>query len=196
MYLTITVPVYSFAYFAPTIIKTYGYTTVETQLHTVPPIAAALGLTLIMAYLSDRINLRTPFIAFGIALGIIGCAILINIHHSFGPEYLGICFMAMAGFATGPIIVCWYVMNLRGHTERSIGSAWQIGFGNAGGIIATFTFLSKDAPLYHTGYSINIGSVCICALASTLYGFLIWKENRTLKSVSGDGEAEERHYSY
>ena len=69
-------------------------------------------------------------------------------------------------------------MNLNGHLERSIGSAWMIGFGNTGGIVATFCFLAKDAPLYHTGYAICMGVTCVGALAVALYGGLVVLENK------------------
>ena len=35
-------------------------------------------------------------------------------------------------------------MNLRSYLERSVGTAWMISFDNRGGIVATFSFLSKD----------------------------------------------------
>jgi hypothetical protein len=44
----------AFAYLAHTIIKAYGYSVVQTQLHSVPPVAATLTLCLITAYISDR----------------------------------------------------------------------------------------------------------------------------------------------
>ncbi|KAL8944292.1 MAG: hypothetical protein Q9211_000650 [Gyalolechia sp. 1 TL-2023] len=81
----------AFAYFAPTIVKTLGHSPVNTQLHTVPPSAAALALFLTMTYLSDRTGLRSPFIAFGLALTIAGLAILLNTHNSFPAQYTRIC---------------------------------------------------------------------------------------------------------
>ncbi|CAD6588825.1 MAG: hypothetical protein ASARMPRED_003737 [Alectoria sarmentosa] len=134
MYFAVIVPIYSYSYFAPTIVKTLGYSTVETQLHTVPPAAAALALCLILAYLSDRLRLRFPFILLGFLLTTAGLAILLTTHRGFHVRYLGICLVAMGCFSAGPIIVCWYVMNLNGHADRSIGSAWMIGFGNTGGL--------------------------------------------------------------
>ncbi|TVY20111.1 MFS transporter prlL [Lachnellula arida] len=191
MYLCLVIPVYSFAYFTPTILKTYGYSVVQTQLHTVPPVAAAFALCLIMAYLSDRLSLRSPFIAFGVSLTISGLAILMTVHDNLHAEYAGICLVAMGMFSSGPVIVCWYVMNLHGHVERAIGTAWMIGFGNCGGIIATFSFLQADAPIYHTGYSICMGATCICAVAAILYGAIAWKENKSLRArAQDDGTAE------
>ena len=184
----------AFAYFAPTIVKTLGYSTVQTQLHTVPPTAAAFALCLAMAYLSDHMQLRSPFVAFGFALTIAGLALLMTVQHNFSALYAGLCLVAMGAFAAGPIIVCWYVMNLQGHSERNIGTAWMISFGNSGGIVATFSFLSKDAPRYHTGYSICMAFTCLGALAAILYASLITKENMKSKSVKG-GEREPGYYA-
>ncbi|TEY62245.1 hypothetical protein BOTCAL_0165g00050 [Botryotinia calthae] len=94
----------------------------------------------------------------------------------------------------GVVIVCWYVMNLQGHVERAIGTAWMIGFGNAGGIIATFSFLTTDAPYYHTGYSICMGAICICAASCTLYGILSIVHNREM-GVTASGEKEGKQYA-
>jgi len=174
--------------------KTYGYGTVQTQLHSVPPVAAGLGLCLITAYLSDRYRVRFPFIAFALTLAIVGLAILMNVHHSFSAEYAGICLVAMGMFSAGVVIICWYVMNLKGHAERAIGTAWMIGFGNCSGIIAAFSFLTTDAPYYHTGYSICMGAMCICLAASTLYAGLIWLENQKIKKGNSDGKHTDYYY--
>jgi hypothetical protein len=69
----------------------------------------------------------------------------------------------------------------------------MIGFGNSGGIIATFTFLTTDAPYYRTGYSICMGAACIRGAASILYGLLILKENRSSRKTNG--ETVSQHYS-
>jgi MFS family permease len=176
-------PIYAFAYFTPTILRTYGFSTVQTQLHTVPPMACALAVCLITAYLSDRTRLRIPFIFFSLVLAIIGLTVLVSVQDTFSVQYLGICFVAMGNFAGGAILVCWYIMNLRGHAGRSIGSAWMIGFGNIGAIIATFSFLAADAPAYHTGYSLCIGSLCICVGSCAIYGALAWRENQRLRAT-------------
>lgn len=168
----------AFAYFAPTIVKTLVYTTIQTQLHTVPPFAAAFALCLLMAYLSDRLRLRYPFVAFGTLLTITGLAILMTTHHNFHAQYAGLCLVAMGAFSAGLIVVCWYVMNLEGHVERSIGTAWMISFGNTGGIVATFAFLARDAPRYRMGYSIVMAFTCVGAVASTLYAGAVVRENR------------------
>lgn len=49
MYLGLIVPAYGYAYFSPFIIRGYGYSPVATQLHSVPPWAAAFAVSMVVA---------------------------------------------------------------------------------------------------------------------------------------------------
>lgn len=184
----------AFAYFAPTIVKTLGYSTVKTQLHTVPPTAAALALCLLMAYLSDRTGLRSPFIGVGLGLTIAGLAILITVHDRFSAQYAGLCLVAMGAFSAGPIIICWYIMSLNGHVNRGIGSAWMNSFGNTGGIVATFVFLAKAAPRYHSGYSILLAFSCLGSLVTALYMACVWRQVKRFQATDPAEESRRRYF--
>jgi len=78
--------------------------------------------------------------------------------------------------------------------RRSVGTAFQIGFGNCGGIISCFSFLAKDAPKYVKGFSLSLGFIGLSALSSTLYFFALASENRRrargLSEHSGKSEEE------
>lgn len=67
-----------------------------------------------------------------------------------------------------------------------MGSAWQIGFGNIGGIIAVFAFLKKDAPKYTPGYSICIAFTILSIIACIIYGIGCWAENRNRDKLTVD----------
>lgn len=90
----------------------------------------------------------------------------------------------MGAFGDGASVVCWYLMNLQGYVQRSIGSAWMIGFENAGGIVATFAFLKQDAPYYRTMTMGIVGTV-----ATLLYAALGQKEKRDARRA-GDEKAK------
>ena len=62
-------------------------------------------------------------------------------------------------------------------TGRGVSTAWQIGFGNIGGMISTFSFLAKDAPFYKSGYCILLEFLCLAALSSILYLTSLWWQN-------------------
>jgi hypothetical protein len=87
-----------------------------------------------------------------------------------------------------PVIVCWFNMNLGGHHRRAIGTAWQVGFGNIGGIIATYSFLSTDAPLFKKGYSICIAFICLSAVSCAAYAAAItWENRKRIRSATDVG---------
>jgi MFS family permease len=146
-----------------------------------------LGLSLVVAYLSDKTGVRLPFILFGDALLIIGLAILLHGSSDFSTEYAGICLVSMGAFSAGAIVVCWYLMNLHGHVSRSIGAGWMIGFGNCGGVVAPFAFISTDAPWYHTGYSLLMAMTVLNAAAALGYGGLVWRERKLGKTTTEHG---------
>jgi len=77
-------------------------------------------------------------------------------------------------------------MNLGGHHRRSVGSAWQVGFGNIGGIIATYAFIAKDAPRYTKGYAICLGFLCLAMASCCAYAAAVWRENRRREKTPVD----------
>jgi MFS family permease len=177
-YFGLIIPAYGYAYFAPGIINGYGYSSIMTQLYSVPPWAAAFVFSMIVAWASDKMRHRAIFVLFSICVGIIGFAILISVHDKTHVQYGALFLVTMGTYTAMPLIVCWFNMNLGGHHRRAIGSAWQVGFGNIGGIIATFSFLKKDAPKYTAGYSICMAFTILSFLASVTYAISCWVDNK------------------
>ncbi|KAL9066662.1 MAG: hypothetical protein Q9161_007421 [Pseudevernia consocians] len=178
MYFALIVPAYGFAYFAPTVIQTYHYTPVETQLHSVPPYVAAFFFALLVATLSDAAAHRFLFALLPTLLALAGTATLFSVHHDTHTEYAALFLVAMGTYTAMPMVICWVAMNLRGHMQRSVGIAWMIGFGNCGGIVATFAFLSRDAPEYRTGYAVLLGFLSLAAVTQAGYAGLVWAGER------------------
>ncbi|TVY53068.1 putative transporter, partial [Lachnellula suecica] len=178
MYFGMIVPAYGYAFFAPTIIATYGYSAVETQLHSVPPWACAFAFAMIIAFCSDAAKHRFAFTIIPICVSVAGFVIMITVHNNRALEYAGLFLITMGTYSAMPVIVCWFNMNLGGHHRRAVGTAWQVGFGNIGGIIATYAFLKADAPYYKTGYSICLAFLCLSAFSCLLYGCAVIYENR------------------
>lgn len=103
----------------------------ETQLFSIPPWAAAFCFSMFIAFVSDRLRHRYAFTLIPMLIAIAGYAILLNINGEHHTQY-GALFLVTSGcYSAMPVIVCWFTMNLGGHRRRSIGTAWQIGFGNS-----------------------------------------------------------------
>lgn len=137
------VPAYGYAFFAPGIIQSYGYSPMQTQcqsnssfiaqhpkldviVHSVPPWAAAFVFAMVIAYSSDKAKHRFLFTLIPICVGITGFAILITVHYNHKLEYAALFLVTMGTYSALPVIVCWFNMNLGGHHRRSVGTAWQM----------------------------------------------------------------------
>ncbi|KAL4944120.1 hypothetical protein BDV06DRAFT_233853 [Aspergillus oleicola] len=180
---------YGYAYFAPTIIHTYGYGEIKTQLYSVPPWAAAYFFSIFIACLSDYFRNRYIFAMIPIMICISGYAVLLGlgdtVHHNV--QY-GALFLITCGiYSVGPIFLCWFGMNLGGHTRRSVGTAFQVGVGNVGGIIGTYSFLEKNAPLYRNGYTIGLSFACFSGAMATLYLLAVWNDNKQRERIQAQG---------
>jgi hypothetical protein len=166
---------------------------------------------MILAYLSDKTRHRFGYAVFAVCVAITGFAILISVHDNRPLEYAALFLVAMGCYSAMPIIVCWFStfasstslcisstdlvsftdMNLGGHHRRSVGSAWQVAFGNIGGIIAVYCFLKTDAPLYTKGYSICIAFTCFSVLSCVAYYIACVAQNRQRdKTVTDVGLTE------
>lgn len=88
---------------------------------------------MIIAFLSDKLRHRFLFTIGPILIAMAGVGMLLNIHgkENRNAQY-GALFMLTCGcYSAMPVIVCWFAMNLGGHRRRSVGTAWQVGFGNS-----------------------------------------------------------------
>ena len=175
----------------PTILETYGYSPIETQLHSVAPAAAALVFLLLIAYISDKMQHRFLFMVVPIFIAIAGTAILLRVHFNFHAEYAAIFLVATGLYSAMTVAICWFSMNLTGHRGRAIGTGFQIGVGDIGGIISTFLFPKSDAPLYHTGYSVVMGSLCLAVVSAVGYFLACYRYNKTqIPDMVEDGQDE------
>lgn len=178
MYFGCIVPAYGYAYFSTTIIQTYHYDAIQTQLRSVPPWACSFAFCMLIAAFSDWSRHRLLYALVPLFIAIAGLAILLTVHDNLPLEYAALFLTCMGTYSAMPVIVCWYSMNLAGHHRRAVGTAWQIGFGNTGGFIATYAYLQKDAPYYRNGDRICIAFLCFAAANVIVYAAAISWENR------------------
>ncbi|KAF2864011.1 MFS general substrate transporter [Piedraia hortae CBS 480.64] len=178
MYMGTLVAAYGYAYFSPTLIKTYGYSPIHTQLFSVPPWAAAFVVAMTVAALSDKVKMRMPFALFCTTLALIGFCILVSVHDNIDLQYGALFLVTCGSYSSMPLLICWFTMNLGGHHRRSVGTAWMISVGNIGGIIAVFAFLQADAPKYIKGYSICLAFDVLALVTIVTYAIMCLSANR------------------
>jgi hypothetical protein len=77
--------------------------------------------------------------------------------------------MAVASaFPGGPLFFAWGLNNAAGPSVRAVSSAYIVLIGSCGALLATWTYLTKDAPLYKRGHFINVGTNCVAVTLAVI----------------------------
>ncbi|KAH6611729.1 major facilitator superfamily domain-containing protein [Chaetomium sp. MPI-SDFR-AT-0129] len=182
-----SLPLYTFSLFLPTIIKDLGYKAANAQLLTIPPYALAFVLTVGVAVLSERTNQRAIFIIGSAVLAIIGYIILIaNPDPSGRPgvSYLGTFFAAGGIYPATALALSWPAINVSGQTKRAVANGMQISIGNMGAVIGTQLYRADDGPHYFVGHGTAIGYLVGEIVISVLLYFLLKRENERREAIT------------
>lgn len=125
---------------------------------------------MIIAFLSDRFQHRFLFAVFPALVAITGLGILITVHNRLHLQYAALFLTVMGVYSSMPVMICWFQLNLAGHHRRAVAVAWQIGFGNIGGIPAVWLFPSSDAAKgYKKGFSTALAFMALSIVLMTVY---------------------------
>lgn len=167
------ITVQGLAFFLPTIVATIypTYTTIQKQLYTVPPYIVGAFFTLLLPGLSWRLDKRQVFFILSAPLVIIGYSMFLG---SVNPQvrYAATFFLTSSCFAIGPLANAQVAAQVISDTSRSMSLATNMMFGNVGGLVATWSYISWDAPNYHIGNGLNLAAASVILISSTLT--LIW----------------------
>jgi len=180
----------SIGLFMPTLLQSMGFSSVRSQLLTVPPYVFGTIVCIVCAMTSDKLKSRGIILSTMAALIIVGFALLATIP-SKAVRYFAIFLSTAGGYTASPILLAWSVDNAAGPEVRAIVAGYGVGMGNAGSIISTWTYLPKDAPRYLRGHYINLGfGVLLFIVATTLTIYLRW-ENRQRAAGNRDWRLQE-----
>jgi MFS family permease len=183
------IAVYSVAYFLPTILSDFGYSTWVTQLLTVPPYVLSFILTFVCSIWSDRIGQRSPFIIFPHLLAIAGTAILYTCTRDgrgIGPRYFAI-FLVVGGiYSAVPAYLAWASNNFSPHYRRATALGCMIVMTNSGGLASTWLFRSADSPIYNTGYAVMLALLALGTIVPILLRYYFIYVNRQRKNENVD----------
>lgn len=158
---------YSIALFLPTIIRTLGYTNQTAQLMTVPPYIFACITCISGGIIGDRTRQRGIYMVGFCTLAIVGLIMLIS-SQNFNVKYGAVFLVAGGFFPNVPMGAAWQGNNVGGSLKRGVALAMHVGFGNLGGMISSFVFLSRDSPRFTPGLSILI-SLNVMAIVLSIF---------------------------
>ncbi|KIV97779.1 hypothetical protein PV10_01487 [Exophiala mesophila] len=160
--------IFGLAYFSPSIIRSMGYSTTQTQLMSVPPYAWGLVLTIFTSYYSDKYMMRGIPMLITYFIALIG-SIMFLVGRSVGVRYAGVFFLLGGVYANAPALIAWVPNNCAAHTRRATSVAMTCIAVNCGGIISTWIFPQSDAPYYPFAakflLALNVIAIVLTAVA-------------------------------
>ena len=186
--------IFGLAYFAPTILRSMGYSAVRTQLMSVPPYATTFVFSVGIGILADRWGQRAYSMLFSGVLATIGYILFLTSTQT-SVLYGSIFLQTMGAFTSAPAIGTWNINNVQPHYKRSTAVALGLVMANCGGVLSTWIF--DDPPRFRKATMINLAfSIGLCVIALVNRVWLMEenkrKEGRRLPLRSEKEEEAER----
>ncbi|KAF1912777.1 major facilitator superfamily domain-containing protein [Ampelomyces quisqualis] len=177
------------AFFAPTILRTIypRNTVVSQQLHTVPPYIVGAFFTVLIPFVSWRIDRRTILFICSAPLMMTGYIMFLA---SYNPQvrYGAIFLIASGAFSFGALCTAHASANVVSDTARASAIGTVVMFGNIGGLISTWSFLPFDAPNFRIGNGLNLATSSTVLILSIALLFWMKSSNKKREGVNVDQE--------
>jgi MFS family permease len=183
----VTVMLYGYSTFLPTIINALGYSGIHTQLLTIPCYACGAVVYLIVANISDKTGYRGYFSVAGCAVACTGYAILLGTpKYGAGAQYAGCIIVACGLYVAVGIPISWMPNNLPSHYKRAAGQGTAMTLGNCAGIFSSFLYRTQDKPEYKLGHGATLGFVFVSGCLFLTTSLLLRQENKKRDSGERD----------
>lgn len=180
VYFVITTGNYSINILLPRVLQSMEFSPQGIKFVSIPVYIGASVTCILLAIISDKIASRSPVLILSFFMMICGFIVVLlsEVHDTRGSvAYSGI-FLASVGVHTAiPGSITWLSNNTMGSAKRIFALAIQIGFGELGGIVATYMYLNTNAAKTW-GHSLMIIIACIGLLTVILLTFIYSRINR------------------
>ncbi|PFH53311.1 hypothetical protein AMATHDRAFT_137753 [Amanita thiersii Skay4041] len=167
---------YGLALFLPSIVKQLGFSSTKSQLLSVGPFAAGFFLTLLFAYVSDKYRVRAiPTILITI-LSVAGWSMYLATERTF--VAYGSMYLTVPGvYASAPVISAWMANNSEPYYRRATSVAVGFVATNAGGILSTWRFPTKEGPHFTKTTIMNLVFAILTIVLSILNALILHRKN-------------------
>lgn len=179
------VPLNSVNLFLPQIVAALNFSTVKTNLYTVAPNVTGAVMLLVLAFSSDLLRIRFPFIVLGFVFTFIGFIIyaaISDVTAQLHLAYYATFMMCWGTSAPSVILSTWYNNNVAHEGRRVTLTSVGVPLANLMGLVSSNIFMNKEAPKYETALVTTAVFGATGALIAALTGlFMIWDNARRNK---------------
>ncbi|KAF2641550.1 major facilitator superfamily transporter, partial [Massarina eburnea CBS 473.64] len=184
---------FGFSTFLPVIIKGFGYSSIRTQLLTVPVYIWASVVYISIAYASDYFNRRAFFMIPMALITSVGYAMMLGV--SMGSTSV----LYFATFVTATGIYCcvglnvtWIINSNAGYFKRATAIGLHQTIGNSAGIMAGQIYrITNSEGRYVIGHSVSLAAMATAAIGYTAFYLILRGLNRKREAMSIDERVRE-----
>lgn len=184
---------FGFSTFLPVIIRGFGYSSVRTQLLTVPVYIWASAVYLVVAFCSDWLNRRAFFMVPLALVTMIGYAMMLGVAMTSTAVLYFATFVTATGiYCCVGLNVTWIINSNAGYFKRATAIGLQQTIGNSAGIMAgqIYRITNKDGR-YVIGHGVSITAISLAACGYALMWFLLQRLNKKRDAMSIDERIRE-----
>ncbi|KAJ5157400.1 uncharacterized protein N7482_008500 [Penicillium canariense] len=197
--LTISIPSGGITTFGPLIVKSFGFSALNTILLNIPFGAVQLVATMGGAWLATYWKMKGPVLALLCLPPIAGCVMLLRIAHDAshkGPLLAGYYLISVYPGIT-PLIYSWSAANTAGETKKKVTTGILIVGQCVGNVIGPTLYTTEEAPLYHRGLFSNLALFCVLffLILSNIAYLTILNKKHERQRVAAGKEAKMVDYS-
>ena len=175
--------------FLPTIVKSFGYSAVQTQLFTIIPYACAFFSMILIASLSDHFRNKGYFILGSLTCCVIGLVVLLSTTTKEA-GMTGACFLVLGAYPAAVMQIAWIQITFCGYTKRAV--SWGIAMIFGQGLSMAGAQIYTTPTRFFLGHGVLLGLVVVGMVSTVVVQALMAHANKqrdkVLKEYHGRGE--------
>ncbi|KAI1261479.1 MFS transporter [Xylariaceae sp. FL1019] len=169
--------------FVPTLVKTFGYDSVDSLLLVAPPYVFATIVSLAVSLSSDRFGERYFHLVTPLAVGMIGFIIGATTH-SLAPRYVSLFLMLGGVYGSFNVTYAWVSSTLPRPLEKRAAAFAIINVvGNLAQIYSPYLYDKKTGPQYLPAMIANTVFVFASISCATVLYYCLRRENKKLEAA-------------
>lgn len=169
--------------FLPTLVKDFGYPTIETLLLTAPPYLFTALFCLFNTWYSDRTSKRSPHMIYPSLVAIAGIIITMATTNT-GARYFALFPMLAGTYGCFQISNAWMAnVAARPQKKRAIGLAMNNSIGNLALVWTPYLYPETDGPRYMTAWSVNLALTVITVVSAAALSFFLRRDNKKMDEI-------------
>ncbi|KAK4119576.1 MFS general substrate transporter [Parathielavia appendiculata] len=188
-----TLPTSGLGSFQGIIIKSFGFTTLQTQL-----LAMVLGAYIIIVLLGSSWLVKKTNQNLLVMLGFcipsfIGTALLMTIPPDTYSRKVGLCicyYITLSFWSAQTLALSMLSRNVAGQTKKSVAVALNFIIWSTGNAIGPQVFLSWDAPRYFIAFATHLGCYCLLVIVIIGLRFYLVAQNKKRDALAAAGVHE------